>query len=497
MFEQLLKLLKWRKRMKKVAVILMMIICIVIILPSQVFAADLPITVMIDNSRLYFPEDEYPFLDANGRTQTPAKYISEALGATVSWDGKQQKATFTSQSKELILYIGKTEYAVDGQIKQMDTAAIIKNSRTFVPAKYIAEAFGATIKWDAPTRTVSITSNQEPEDVSATIEYKDVASGTTVNNRNEFINAIKLGTKTLQPKLILKCSNYSKSEYNLENLNIEGIYEIKYTASILGNFADVTITLSYTQSFKIQQAEYSKIALSRITTEEKAVIEKINEIIAEVIKDKMTDYEKELAIHNYLVLNYKYDYDNYIKGTLPDQSYTPYGLLINGTGVCQAYAEAAKLLLNKVGIDCEIVTGTANGGDHAWNIVKINNEYYMLDITWDDPAPDKKGEVRYNYFNVSADQLSQDHIWDTRNWPVAKGTEFNYYNYNNLVVNNYQEFKQFVINKINEGKTEILVYVNGYNKAEYDLNFIFDYYIGSYSYSIADNQNTPLTINLE
>jgi hypothetical protein len=81
---------------------------------------------------------------SNGRTQTPARFIGEELGATVTWDGTSQKATFVKDNKRLILYIGKKEYELDGKTLQMDTAALFHEGRTFVPARYVAEAFGAT-----------------------------------------------------------------------------------------------------------------------------------------------------------------------------------------------------------------------------------------------------------------------------------------------------------------------------------------------------------------
>jgi hypothetical protein len=110
---------------------------------------------VVNGDRLYFP-DAQPFIDSNGRTQTPARFIGEELGATVTWDGTAQKATFVKGNKKLILYIGKKEYELDGNKLQMDTAALLQDGRTFVPARYVAEAFGATVRWDSAVRTVYV-----------------------------------------------------------------------------------------------------------------------------------------------------------------------------------------------------------------------------------------------------------------------------------------------------------------------------------------------------
>jgi len=146
--------------MKKLALLLTVIFSTSIILTSVSFSAA-TINVVVNGDRITFP-DAKPFIDAQERTQTPARFIGEALGASASWDGKTKKATFTKGSKKLVFNIGKKEYEVNGQKKQMDTVAIIKNSRTFVPARYVAEAFGATVRWENTIKTVYIELKAEP-----------------------------------------------------------------------------------------------------------------------------------------------------------------------------------------------------------------------------------------------------------------------------------------------------------------------------------------------
>ncbi|WP_185222560.1 leucine-rich repeat domain-containing protein [Parageobacillus thermoglucosidasius] len=151
---------------------------------------------------------------------------------------------------------------------------------------------------------------------------------------------------------------------------------------------------------------------------------KADEIIASIITPTMNDYEKVKAIHDYVVLNAAYDYENYIKGTVPAASHSSYGILIKKTGVCEGYANAMNLLFNKVGIDSIFVVGEANGGGHAWNKVKIEDEWYNLDATWDDPVPDREGFVRYDYFLIPDSELEKDHTWDKRLYPPSTSTKF-------------------------------------------------------------------------
>jgi hypothetical protein len=147
---------------------------------------------------------------------------------------------------------------------------------------------------------------------------------------------------------------------------------------------------------------------------------RLKNIIKEVIKPSMTDFEKIYYIHDFLVKQVEYDLDNYFKNTIPYDDYTAEGALFNGLAVCQGYAEATDLLLKEAGIESQIVVGSANGlgtgggqewGGHAWNLVKLNGKYYHLDTTWND------GGGSYNYFLVSGKKISSDHRFDATAYP--------------------------------------------------------------------------------
>lgn len=152
---------------------------------------EMPLRILINGERLFFP-DAQPFIDENGRTQTPSRFIGEELGATVTWDGTAQKATFIKGNKELVLYIGKKDYEFDGKKLQMDTAAILKEGRTFVPARYVAEAFGATVRWDGVIKTVYIDTSVNstiiptPTAQGGTVEYYDGIAFDKVNDIDQY-----------------------------------------------------------------------------------------------------------------------------------------------------------------------------------------------------------------------------------------------------------------------------------------------------------------------
>lgn len=126
--------------------------------------------------------------------------------------------------------------------------------------------------------------------------------------------------------------------------------------------------------------------------------------------EKLGDVEKALLIHDRIALLCEYDYDNYLDNSIPHISHTMYGVLGNGTAVCQGYALTYGWLLDKVGIENEYVS--SNKLNHAWNIVYIDSKPYHVDVTADDPVWDITGRVRHKYFLCSTDLFRQDHSHD-------------------------------------------------------------------------------------
>ena len=171
--------------MKKISLVLL-IMCAFMMLSSVNLAAVLPLRVEVDGERLYFP-DEQPFIDSSGRTQTPIKFIAEKLGANVTWDAKEQKVVFEKGSKKLVLYIGKKDYELNGEKKTMDTAALLRDGRTFVPARYVAEAFDATVRWDSDIMTLYINTNVKPSENSNVEHTENINVKPTKNEKTEII----------------------------------------------------------------------------------------------------------------------------------------------------------------------------------------------------------------------------------------------------------------------------------------------------------------------
>lgn len=138
--------------------------------------------------------------------------------------------------------------------------------------------------------------------------------------------------------------------------------------------------------------------------------------ILSFIKPEMSDVEKALAVHEYFLSNYSYGYSyirSYPSGELAatGDSYTAYGIMTDRIGVCEAFAQAYKYVMDKIGIPCIIVS--SNAMDHAWNMVCIDDEWYHVDVTWDDT--DDPGNARHMNFLRSDEGIAQTgHFgWDS------------------------------------------------------------------------------------
>ncbi len=132
------------------------------------------------------------------------------------------------------------------------------------------------------------------------------------------------------------------------------------------------------------------------------------EIIDRIIAPDMTDRDKIRAIHDYIILNCSYDYENYIASTIPDESYLAYGALVKNVAVCQGYSAAFNLLCRMVGIKSLTLAGRTPGFDfdnHAWNMVLLDGEIYFLDLTSDDPVPDTEGRVNDTHYMLTEDEF--------------------------------------------------------------------------------------------
>ena len=176
--------------------------------------------------------------------------------------------------------------------------------------------------------------------------------------------------------------------------------------------------------------------VSGLSEKDAAVLERCREIFASCITDGMTAFERELALHDYLVAWGEYDQTVYDARTPQGRAdnTNPYGMLTGGYGICLGYATTFQLLMDLAEVECITVVGASSDstGDHAWNMVRLEGEWYCVDPTWDDPSGDYTGvdpswmtRMNHRYFNVTSDHMRRtNHQWDYRNVPEAVSIRF-------------------------------------------------------------------------
>lgn len=135
------------------------------------------IEVLINGKKMSFP-DARPFSDENERVLVPIRFVSQSLGAKVDWTGSKSKTVKISMNnKDVTLVLGQSTAKVNGVTKTFDTKAIAKNSRVFVPLRFVSEALGQNVDWDKEGSWVWIANKEIPkvEDVAKSQKFSNFA----------------------------------------------------------------------------------------------------------------------------------------------------------------------------------------------------------------------------------------------------------------------------------------------------------------------------------
>lgn len=143
-------------------------------------------------------------------------------------------------------------------------------------------------------------------------------------------------------------------------------------------------------------------------------ISQIEQVRNKILQNKkMKTYDNIKMVHDYLIENIEYD-TTISKSNI----YNIYGAMVNGKAVCEGYARSFKYLMDTLGIPCSLVIGKGTNSDgrtenHAWNYVQIGDDWYALDVTWDDPVSNSgwvSQSSKYRYFLKGSNDILKDHI---------------------------------------------------------------------------------------
>ncbi|HHU74196.1 MAG TPA: hypothetical protein GXZ28_06155 [Clostridiales bacterium] len=203
--------------------------------------------------------------------------------------------------------------------------------------------------------------------------------------------------------------------------------------------------------------------------------ERAEDILDLIIAEGMKDVDKIKAVHDYIVLNTEYAYDEYLNQTLKDEHFSEEGVLWEGKAVCQGYAYTFQLCMELLGIDSIIVEGEdlISKVNHAWNMVAIDGEWYHVDTTWDDPVPDRKDMIDYKYFLVTDEVLMKDHKWETKRYPSCTSDKYQYYVFQDYMVDSIDQYEEKFMEQYRAGERTITVLYP--EEGRPDMSFMLNY----------------------
>lgn len=186
------------------------------------------------------------------------------------------------------------------------------------------------------------------------------------------------------------------------------------------------------------------------------------------VTDSMSDYEATLHIYENIIQLVDYDtigLEQQKRSSLtadqPDDLRSIYGVFVNKKAVCAGYAKAMQYLLNRCGIECTYVTSET----HAWNLVRLEGDYYHLDVTWGDGSDTKQeknqtGAVSYDCFCITTEELARLESHQPEEGfpvPVCTATKCNYHRRHGLFFETYDfsRVQSIVCQCVEHGKMDV------------------------------------------
>ena len=208
-------------------------------------------------------------------------------------------------------------------------------------------------------------------------------------------NAVKNHTETAE-------------KVNIKDLNLD-------KDLVLSTLADLNARVEGGEAISKLSCYYSRdtglavaIGLEYCTAQDVAAMQiKLDQLVDQANTLCQTDLEKVFYVHEWLVQNIAYDREHLSDDVQDDHNLR--GALLEGTAVCDGYAKTYALTLRKLGITGVLVTSKDIG--HAWNMVKLDGNWYQVDCTWDDPVDgsDQLGYCMHKHLLCTTEEMNTNH----------------------------------------------------------------------------------------
>lgn len=316
----------------------------------------------------------------------------------------------------------------------------------------------------------------------STVQEIMASEETAIDTAEELYREVGDALAEGQEEVAFVTEELSQDDLNVLNQEHDGFfgsvtqYEIKTVKMLDRSY--VTLSCDISDNYYVEEAILNGGEIPEERSQA-AELQKVCEKILADIPQELSAYKKEKKIHDYLVENVAYGYPEGVDSQ-DSTAYNAYGALVEGKAVCNGYAQAMKLLCDLSGVECKLITGQADGENHAWNLVRLDDDqWYHVDVTWDDPEPDDPERLLYSYFNLNDTQMAQSHIWEAADFVPAEGTKYQYYRKNNLYCEDMDAFEakcEEIFTKDTPDSFQVMV--GDYNEIRYseeNLQFIFEY----------------------
>ena len=302
---------------------------------------------------------------------------------------------------------------------------------------------------------------------SIRINNNDFYYNTLTEKQKSIYTSIANGIKELKNEIEIKDYEYINNDETMKDVEIaihrflldhpEVFYlDEKYTVSTKSGIMGTTVLINFT---------YSVASIEELNEKLNLIESKANEIIEKSGINSENIFDSELKLHDLLaeMITY-YEYEDI--NEIPNKYHNIDGAFLENIAVCDGISKAYQILLSKIGIESIVVTGDLSGVSHAWNMVKLDGNWYHVDVTSNCSVKADNKVVIHSYFNITTDALKKTHkITDEQLIPVANKEDYAYYTYLDKTITGSDNFSNKLkqILDSNENQKLIEFRVNGFD----------------------------------
>lgn len=377
-------------------------------------------------------------------------------------------------------------YALD-KIWTIEFNQQLELSQSNIDSIFIKDNLGNTIETEKNLKTNTSITIKPIKNYQANTTYTLYVDDTMESLEGKILkNPIKMNFQTKEVNLLEQFktdiaialrngeTNIDISNYKIQSNHISDIVSdivindpliLYYNGFSYSYNTDTNLITEFRPKYKID-SDLIKDKLEAVETEG-------NRIFNEVLNlNNKTDYEKILEIHDYLAQNIVYDIEGFNSENIDPDQHSMYGALVENLAVCEGYSESLLYFLNKLNIESKQIVGDANGGPHSWNLVKLDGNWYHIDVTFDDPVPDGGDIIRHKYFLTTDDLIGTNHTWIKSDYEPATKTDYYYFVKENLTVTSKAEFKSKIKELYQNNTSKMEIWCNPFDSNIYTVELI-------------------------